>query len=85
MRMIEYRGVLIPAPPPMVQLSCEPGFTGRVVIELKDGEFVRQYPLREKDMFCSLEAFLDLAQKAGYQVIAPETEDHCGTDSNTHS
>ncbi len=48
MRMIEYRGVLIPLPPPMVQLSCEPGFTGRVVIELKDGEFVRQYPLREK-------------------------------------
>jgi hypothetical protein len=45
--MIEYRGVLIPAPP-MVQLSCEPGFTGRVVIELKDGEFVRQYPLRER-------------------------------------
>lgn len=37
MRMIEYRGVLIPAPPPMVQLSCEPGFTGRVVIELEDG------------------------------------------------
>lgn len=85
MRMIEYRGVLIPAPPPMVQLSCEPGFTGRVVIELKNGEFVRQYPLREKDMFCSLEAFLDLAQEAGYQVIAPETEDHCGTDSDTNS
>ncbi|HHT0512589.1 TPA: hypothetical protein ACTW9A_002452 [Raoultella planticola] len=55
--MIEYRGVLIPAPPPMVQLRCEPGFTGRVVIELEDGEFVKQYPLRKEETFCSLEAF----------------------------
>ncbi|EOV6208087.1 hypothetical protein ACN94J_005781 [Klebsiella pneumoniae] len=73
MRMIEYRGALIPAPPPMVQLNCEPGFSGRVVIELKDGEFVRQYPLREKDMFCSLQAFLDLAQEAGW-VVTPRSD-----------
>lgn len=85
MRMIEYRGVLIPAPPPMVQLRCEPGFTGRIVIELEDGEFVKQYPLRKEETFCSLEAFLAPAQEAGYQVIAPDTEDHCGTNSNTHS
>ncbi|HCB1048065.1 TPA: hypothetical protein MYN28_004786 [Klebsiella pneumoniae] len=85
MRMIEYRGALIPAPPSMVQLRCEPGFSGRVVIELKDGEFVKQYPLRKEETFCSLEAFLELAQEAGYQVIAPETEDHCGTNSNSHS
>lgn len=74
MRMIEYCGVLIPAPPPMVQLSCEPGFTGRVVIELKDGEFVKQYPLREEETFCSLEAFLELAQEAGWVVAPPPAQ-----------
>lgn len=74
MRMIEYRGVLIPALPPMVQLSCEPGFTGRVVIELKDGEFVKQYPLREEETFCSLEAFLELAQEAGWVVTPPRSD-----------
>lgn len=84
MRMIEFRGVLIPAPPPIVQLSCEPGFTGRVVVELKDGEFVKQYPVREKETFCSLEAFLELAQEAGYQVIPP-TPEISRADSHTHS
>ncbi|HBQ9984260.1 TPA: hypothetical protein ACXRXH_001495 [Klebsiella pneumoniae] len=84
MRMIEYRGVLIPAPPPMVQLSCEPGFTGQVVIELEDSEFVKQYPLRKEETFCSLEAFLELAQEAGYQVIAPAREVD-RADSNTNS
>ena len=84
MRMIEYRGVLITAPPPMVQLSCEPGFTGRVVIELEDGEFVKQYPLRKEETFCSPEAFLELAQEAGYQVIAPAREVD-RADSNTNS
>ena len=71
MRMVEYRGVLIPAPPPLVQLSIEPGFTGRVVIELEDGEYIKQYPLRETETFCSLEAFLELAQEAGWVVTPP--------------
>lgn len=84
MRMIQFRDALIPALPPIVQLSCEPGFTGRVVIEPKDGEFVKQYPLREKEVFCSLEAFLDLAQEGGYQVIAPVRE-VVSADSNSNT
>ncbi|WP_434153326.1 hypothetical protein [Klebsiella variicola] len=71
MRMIQFRGVFIPAPPPMVQLDCEPNFTGRIVIELEDGEFVKQYPLREEETFCSLEAFIELAQEAGWVVTPP--------------
>lgn len=88
MRMIQFRGVFIPAPPPMVQLDCEPNFTGRIVIELKDGEFVKQYPLREEETFCSLEAFIELAQEAGWVVTPPPRKlegDICGTNSNTHS
>ncbi|MGR7806266.1 hypothetical protein ACU6ZY_20295 [Klebsiella aerogenes] len=84
MRMIEFRGVLIPAPPPIVQLSCEPGFTGRVVVELKDGEFVKQYPVRKEEMFCSFETLLEIAKKAGYQVIPPTPEIN-RADSYTNS
>ncbi|KXA85306.1 hypothetical protein ABY52_17780 [Klebsiella pneumoniae] len=81
MRMIEYRGVLIPAPPPMVQLSCEPGFTGRVVVHIENGRVICDRQLFDDEHICTLATFIEMAREMElrFEEVAG------GTDSDTNS
>lgn len=87
-QMITRRGTPIPLPLLNVDLHVSPGFTGRVVIHVKDGRQICDYPLRENDHICTMEGFLTLARQAGWVVTPPENvTEVCasGTNSNPDS
>lgn len=87
-QIITHHGIRIPSPVLNVDLHVSPEFTGRVVIHVKDGRQICDYPLRESDHINTLSGFLALARQAGWVVIPPEgvTEGSTsGTDSNTNS
>ena len=67
-QMITRRGAQIPLPLLNVDLHISPGFTGRVVIHVKDGRQICDYPLREDDHICTMEGFLTLARLAGLSL-----------------
>lgn len=60
-----------PPLPPVVSLCVPPGFTGLVTFEIKGGVIMRQSALSEKDMRCTLEAYLDTARQAGWVPTPP--------------
>lgn len=55
----------------VLPVPVKAGFSGRVLVHVENGEYVRQTALREDEFFGSLESFLDTARMAGYQVIPP--------------
>ncbi|EOL8965470.1 hypothetical protein QMS86_16340 [Cronobacter dublinensis] len=57
--------------PVTVTFSIAAGFTGRVLIEMENGEVKAHFPLNRREYFGTLPAFLDLARAAGWQVIPP--------------
>ncbi|EGT5683802.1 hypothetical protein ACI49Z_000109 [Cronobacter turicensis] len=65
------RKALSQNPPVTVTLSIAAGFTGRVLVEMENGEVKAQFPLNRREYFGTLPAFLDLARAAGWQVIPP--------------
>ncbi|MGN5573030.1 hypothetical protein [Enterobacter sp. Lyrl_3] len=87
-QLISRRGKLIPLPLLNVDLHVSPEFTGRVVVHIKEGRQICDYPLREAEHINTLSGFLALARQAGWRVIPPEdmTEGETSvTDSDTNS
>nr|WP_049856695.1 hypothetical protein [Trabulsiella odontotermitis] len=68
---VMYRGVQIPRPVLPVDLHVAPDFSGRVLIWFEKGEAVCDMPLRDDYMIGSLEALLEMAQRAGWSVTPP--------------
>lgn len=58
-------------PPVTVTLSIAAGFTGRVLVEMENGEVKAWFPLSRREYVGTLPAFLDLARTAGWQIIPP--------------
>lgn len=70
-QMITYRGVRLPALSHLVPLGVSADYTGRLIVELRSGEVVRETLLAPQDMICSLAAFIEIAQQAGWVVTPP--------------
>lgn len=51
-----------------VNLHVSPNFTGRVVVQLKEGRHVCDYPLVNGEHIATLPSFLEMAQRAGWSV-----------------
>ncbi|EQA6835944.1 CHC2 zinc finger domain-containing protein [Salmonella enterica subsp. diarizonae serovar 65:(k):z] len=57
-----------------VNLHIAPNFTGRVVVQLKEGRHVCDYPLVNGEHIATLPSFLEMARLAGWSVT-PEQGD----------
>ena len=57
----------------------------QVVMTIENGKVIDTRKVRDNEMIASMDTFFWMAKKAGYQVIAPNQEETCGTNSNTHS
>lgn len=53
-------------------LHIAPDFTGRVLVYVDNGKATGDRTLSESEHIASLNAFLDLARMAGYQIQAPD-------------
>lgn len=53
-------------------LHVAPGFTGRVVVHLKDGRPICDYRLLPEEHIATLQAFLELAAAAEWKVKPPK-------------
>lgn len=51
-----------------VNLHVAPGFTGTVIVHLKNGRLVCDYPLVNGEYVATLPAFLEMARRAGWSV-----------------
>ncbi|WP_288887120.1 CHC2 zinc finger domain-containing protein [uncultured Citrobacter sp.] len=51
-----------------VNLHVAPDFTGRVVVQLKEGRHVCDYPLVNAEHIATLPSFLEMARLAGWSV-----------------
>ncbi|ENB7488833.1 CHC2 zinc finger domain-containing protein [Citrobacter koseri] len=51
-----------------VNLHVSPNFTGRVVVQLKEGRHVCDYPLVNGEHIATLPSFLEMARRAGWSV-----------------
>lgn len=51
-----------------VNLHVAPGFTGTVIVHLKNGCLVCDYPLVNGEYVATLPAFLEMARRAGWSV-----------------
>ncbi|MBA0159684.1 MULTISPECIES: hypothetical protein [Pectobacterium] len=54
-------------------LQVTPDFTGRVLVYVKDGRATSDRRLFDDELVAGLDTFLELATRAGYQVISPDT------------
>lgn len=55
-----------------VNIHVAPDFTGRVVVHLKDGRHVCDYPLLNGEHVATLPSFLEMAQLAGWSVASEQ-------------
>ncbi|MFJ5331697.1 hypothetical protein [Pectobacterium versatile] len=53
-------------------LHVTPDFTGRVLVYVENGKTTSDRALSESEHIGDLNAFLDLARMAGYQIQAPD-------------
>ncbi|MBN3230480.1 hypothetical protein [Pectobacterium brasiliense] len=54
-------------------LQVTSDFTGRVLVYMKDGRAISDRRLFDDELVVGLDTFLELATRAGYQVISPDT------------
>lgn len=65
-----HRGIQIPRPIIPVELHVAPEFSGRVVVHIKDGHPVCDYPLINGEQIATFDSFLALARSAGW-IVTP--------------
>lgn len=53
-------------------LQVTPNFNGRVLVYVKDGRAISDRRLLDDELVAGLDTFLELATRAGYQVISPD-------------
>ncbi|WP_233981460.1 hypothetical protein [Pectobacterium versatile] len=54
-------------------LQVTPDFTGCVLVYVKNGRATSDRRLFDDELVAGLDTFLELATRAGYQVISPDT------------
>lgn len=55
-----------------VNLHVAPGFTGTVVVHLREGRHVCDYPLVNGEHIATLSSFLEMARQAGWSVTSEQ-------------
>jgi hypothetical protein len=55
-----------------VNLHVAPGFTGTVVVHLKEGRHVCDYPLVNGEHIATLPSFLEMARQAGWSITSEQ-------------
>lgn len=71
MRTIQFCGMDIPVPALNVQLELPADYTGRQLVYFKDGEVTSHTPLREGEFITTLEGFIQIARRCGWDITHP--------------
>ncbi len=58
-----------------ITVQVTPGFTGRILLHVKNGQLEAHEPLLPGYHLSTLQGFLEMAQAAGYEVEAKEVSD----------
>ncbi|EKR5599885.1 hypothetical protein P8M82_003908 [Escherichia coli] len=56
-----------------------------IVMTIENGQVTDTRKVRDNELIASMDTFLRIAKKAGYQVIAPAPEEIGDINSNTNS
>lgn len=62
-----------------VTIRVRPEFTGRLTVYIENGELKASLPMRDDEVTCTLETFLELATRAGWKITPPEEENENDT------
>ncbi|HAZ3608069.1 TPA: hypothetical protein J1067_003162 [Escherichia coli] len=57
----------------------------QVVMTIENGQVINTRKVHDNELIASMDTFLWIAKKAGYQVIAPDPEEIGDINSNTNS
>jgi len=57
----------------------------QIVMTIENGQVTGVCKVRDGELIASMDTFIRLAERAGYQITAPAQEETGGLTSNTHS
>ncbi|EEU9499811.1 TPA: hypothetical protein ACIWSP_002887 [Escherichia coli] len=57
----------------------------QIVMTIENGQVTGVCKVRDGELIASMDTFMRLAERAGYQITAPAQEETGGINSNTHS
>ncbi|ENI7528455.1 hypothetical protein [Escherichia coli] len=57
----------------------------QIIMTIENGQVTGVCKVRDGELIASMDAFIRLAERAGYQITAPAQEETGGINSNTHS
>lgn len=57
----------------------------QLIMTIENGQVINTRKVHNNEMISSMDTFLWIAKKAGYQVIAPDLEEISDINSNTNS
>ncbi|HGV1283384.1 TPA: hypothetical protein ACNB0P_003198 [Escherichia coli] len=57
----------------------------QIVMTIENGQVTGVCKVRDGELIASMDTFIWLAERAGYQITAPAQEETGGINSNTHS
>ncbi|EFC6289667.1 hypothetical protein AJR17_024480 [Shigella boydii] len=57
----------------------------QIVMTIENGQVTGVCKVRDGELIASMDIFIRLAERAGYQITAPAQEETGGINSNTHS
>ncbi|API37769.1 hypothetical protein ABL778_002950 [Escherichia coli] len=57
----------------------------QIVMIIENGQVTGVCKVRDGELIASMDTFIRLAERAGYQITAPAQEETGGINSNTHS
>ncbi|EEV6126172.1 hypothetical protein ACK6E9_004618 [Escherichia coli] len=64
---------------PLIQAKVQ------IIMAIENGQVINTRKVHNNEMIASMDTFLWIAKKAGYQVIAPDLEEIGDINSNTNS
>lgn len=57
----------------------------QLIMTIENGKVTDVCKVRDGELIASMDTFIRLAERAGYQITAPAQEETGGINSNTHS
>ncbi|EHH7219290.1 hypothetical protein J5W92_002282 [Escherichia coli] len=57
----------------------------QLIMTIENGQVTDVCKVRDGELIASMDTFIRLAERAGYQITAPAQEETGGINSNTHS
>ena len=57
----------------------------QIVMIIENGQVTGVCKVRDGELIASMDTFIRMAERAGYQITAPAQEETGGINSNTHS